>query len=263
MNNPNNNSKTPLIIIVVVLIASLGGAWWLLNRPKTSAPKANTSNSLPANNTPRQDLSKAPSGAQPPNMLGSPTATVTIEEFADFQCGACANVHPVLKNVQSAYGSNIKFIFRHFPLQMHRNAYEAAVAAEAAGLQGKFWDMQNLIFNNQQSWAGASDVREIFAGYAEKLGLNVEKFRNDMLGTVTRNRVDADMQRGRALNITSTPTVFVNGQSVPYDQMTLEGMKRIIDAELQKNKTGQDVQIPKNSASLPAANKPDSANKGN
>jgi protein-disulfide isomerase len=184
-------------------------------------------------------MSKAPLGAQPPNMLGSPTATVTVEEFADFQCGACANVHPVLKNVQSVYGSNIKFIFRHFPLQMHRNAYDAAVAAEAAGLQGKFWDMQNLIFSNQQSWAGASDVRTIFVGYAERLGLDVEKFKNDILGTVTKNRVDADMQRGRALNITSTPTVYVNGVAVPYDQMTLEGMKRIIDAELQKTKQGQ------------------------
>ncbi len=100
-------------------------------------------------------------GAQPPNMLGSQNASVTVEEFADFQCPTCGVMHPKVKEVVSTYGSRIKFIFREYPLQIpaHDKAYEAAVAAEAAGLQGKFWEMQNLLFSNQQAWSANPDMR--------------------------------------------------------------------------------------------------------
>jgi protein-disulfide isomerase len=183
-------------------------------------------------------------GAQPPNFLGSANASVTVEEFADFQCGACASVHPKMKQLSSIYGSRIKFIFRNYPLQIpaHDKAYEAATAAEAAGLQGKFWDMQNLLFTNQQAWTSNPDYRKIWEEYAQRISLDVERFKNDMAGLNAKSRVDADIARGRALSVNSTPTVYINGVSVPSEQISVEGLRALIDAELAKtqgNNQGQ------------------------
>lgn len=236
----NNNSSLPLIIIGAVLIAALGGAWWLFNR------NSNTNRTGGSNRPANTGAARTPAttnvlGAQPPNLLGSPNATVTVEEFADFQCGACASVHPRVKELTSIYGSRIKFVFRHFPLSIpaHDKAYNAAVAAEAAGLQGRFWDMQNLLFTNQQVWTNNPDYRRIWEEYAAKIGLDVEKFKTDMAGLLTKERVNADMARGRALNISSTPTIYINGQSVPFEQMTVDVMRQVIDAELQKASSQQ------------------------
>lgn len=145
----NSSSALPLVIIGVVLVAVLGGAWWLYNRNTTATKTNNGATNKPtANKTASTPVTTNLMGAQPPNMLGSPNATVTVEEFADFQCPTCGMMHPKMKELTSIYGSRIKFIFRNYPLQIpaHDKAYEAAVAAEAAGLQGKFWDMQNLLF---------------------------------------------------------------------------------------------------------------------
>lgn len=203
--------------------------------------KAKTTGNTTTSNTAKSPAKEtgipanAPLGAMPPNMLGAPNATVSVEEFADFQCPTCASVHTIMKNVQAAYGSRIKFVYRSYPLtQIHKNAYDAAVAAEAAGAQGKFWDMQNQLFTNQQAWANSGDARTVFAGYAEKIGIDVEKFKADMLSFNTKGRVDADIARGRALNLTSTPTIFINGKSIPFEQMNLDALKQIIDAELAK-----------------------------
>jgi protein-disulfide isomerase len=216
-----------------------------------NVPK-NGNGNTPANRplTQQTPNAAAPVGAQPPNMLGSPTASVTVEEFADYQCPTCAQIHTVMKNVQSAYGSRIKFIFRNYPLtQIHKNAFDAAVAAEAAGRQGKYWDMQNMMFQNQQAWSNSNDVRTVFNGYAETLGLDVERFKSDMAGMETKERVQRDMERGRALNISSTPTILINGQSVPYEQMKLETLRQIIDAELAKNPSPQQTIAPASNSS--------------
>ncbi len=176
----------------------------------------------------------APVGAQPPNMLGSATALVTVEEFADFQCPSCAQVHTMMKTIQSSYGSRIKFVYRHFPLTtMHKNAYDASLAAEAAGQQNRFWDMQNQIFANQKAWSNSTDVRPIFAGYAEKMGLDMAKFQSDMTALATKLRVDEDIKRGTALNLSSTPTIYINKKAVPFQQLNVDALRAIIDAELQ------------------------------
>ena len=231
-NQPNTNSKAPLIIIGVALVAVLVGGWWFYSQSKT--PSANRANANRANANRNTPLTTTVQGATPPNMLGSPTASVTVEEFADYQCGACASVHPIMKEITGTYGSRIKFIFRNFPLQSHDKAYDMATAAEAAGLQGKFWDMQNLIFSNQNSWASNPNYRTVIEDYARKLDLDVERLKTDMAGTMVRNRVDADLSRGRALNVGSTPTVYVNGIPVPFPEMSVDGLRRIIDGELAK-----------------------------
>jgi protein-disulfide isomerase len=200
-----------------------------------------------------------PIGAVPPNQQGSPTASVTVEEFADFQCPTCGAKHPLMKEIISAYGPRIRFIFRNYPLNIpaHDKAYEAATAAEAAGLQGRFWDMQNLLFTNQSTWSGNNDYRKIWEGYAAQLGLDVERFKNDTAGLNAKQRVDLDLARGRALNVNSTPSVFVNGVLVPFEQMTTEGLRQIIDGELAKAKSA-----PQSNQSAPQSNsasKPDAS----
>lgn len=253
---------TILLSIAVLTLVALAGACGDSKKPANNAPA-----NRPAQ--PSTNNASAPIGAQPPNMLGNPNATVTVEEFADFQCPTCAKIHDVMKNVQAAYGSRIKFVFRNYPLtQIHKNAFDAAVAAEAAGRQGKFWDMQNIIFQNQAAWSNSSDVRPVFNEYATKLGLDVERFKSDMAGMETKERVQRDMERGRALNISSTPTIFVNGQSIPFEQMNLESIRQIIDAELAKNPAPQTTVAPASNTApstsnpAPAANKPTPDSKG-
>ncbi len=248
------SSGIPIAIIVLVLALVGIGGWWFY---QTSKPGAKTTTPTSNANTARPPLNMAtaPPGAQPPNMLGSPTAIVTVEEFADYQCGSCAAAHPVIKEVTSAYAGNknFKFIFRNYPLEMHDKAYDAAVAAEAAGMQGstKFWQMQDQLFTNQHLWSANSNYRELFAGYAQKIGLDMAKFQSDVSGIQAKMRVDNDRNRGRALNISSTPTVIVNGRLVPFSEVTAAGMRRIIDAELQAAATPAAPANPANGPSAP------------
>ncbi|HKX82757.1 MAG TPA: thioredoxin domain-containing protein [Pyrinomonadaceae bacterium] len=232
------NSGLPLAIIVGVLVAVVIGGWWFYSS-SANKPKGNT-NKASATQKPTVPTN-APIGAQPPNLLGSPTALVTVEEFADFQCPTCASVHPAVKEIQSIYGSRIKFIFRNFPLQMHDKAYDAAVAAEAAGLQGsdKFWAMQNQLFSNQQTWANDPNYRQVFADYAQKIGLDTAKFDADTRGLVAKQRVDEDLRRARGLNVGSTPTIYINGEAVPPSDMNVTAMRQLIDAEIQKTNAAQ------------------------
>lgn len=237
-NEPKKNSGLPLMIIVAVGIIAAGALYMFYRSSKTTTPtnsaRANTSQNR--SNSQASQFANAPAGAQPPNMLGSPTAAVTVEEFADFQCPSCASTHPALKEIQQIYGSRIKFVFRNFPLQMHDKAYDAAVATEAAGIQGsdKFWAMHNQLYSNQKSWIASTDFRPVLLDYAQKIGLDAAKFQTDMAGLQTKNRVNQDMERGRALGVSSTPTVYINGESVPYPEMNVSSLRQLIDAELQR-----------------------------
>src|SRR5215204_4111110 len=248
-----NNSGMPLIIIVLVLAGVVGAGAYFYNSSKTSSNVNANVNRTTANTKSNSAIPpNAPTGANPPNMLGSPTAAVTVEEFADFQCGSCGAVHPVMKEVQSIYGSKIKLIFRNFPLQMHEKGYDAAVAAEAAGIQGKFWAMQDQLFSNQQTWASpSSNHKQLWAGYAQKIGLDVAQWQNDVAGMAAKSRVDQDMNRGKALNVSSTPSIYINGELVPFPEVTVAGLRRIIDAKLQET--------PQNTAAATAPVKPAAA----
>lgn len=232
------SSNVPVAIIVGVLILVVVGAF-LFYRSSATTPSTNVAK--PANASPRPqatiNIDNAPPGATPPNAIGPTTASVVIEEFADFQCGSCGAAYPVLRDIIKAYSGNpnFRFVYRNFPLQMHDKAYDAAVAAEAAGLQNpaKFWLMEEQLFTNQATWSINPNYRDIFVEYAQKIGLDVDKFKADISGTQAKTRVDQDMSRGKALALTSTPTVIVNKKTVPYAEVTLAGMKRIIDAEMQ------------------------------
>ena len=259
VNTAEKKSNTPILIIGVVLVAALLGGWWYFSSTKTpssSAGIAGNGGKTSPGSTPKPSVipANAPIGANPPNQSGSQTASVTLEEFADFQCPQCAATHPIMNEIKSLYGSRIRFIYRDFPLNIpaHDKSYDASVAAEAAGMQGKFWDMQNLLFTNQRAWTSDPNFKATWKDYAQKIGLDVPKWENDMLGIAAKSRVDADLARGKGLNVNSTPTLYINGVDVPFQQMTVDGLKQIIDAELAKTAQNKPAAAPANAA--PAGN---------
>ena len=254
MKEEKKSGGAPVAIIVAVLVLVAVGGWLYYRTSTTSQSNSNRAANTKPVAYPAIDMSGKPTGAQPPNAVGAPTATVTVEEFADFQCGSCAATYPVIKDILKAYNGNpnFRFIYRNFPLQMHDKAYDAAVASEAAGLQNpaKFWLMEDMLFTNQHIWSVDANYKNTFLEYASKIGLDVERFKADIAGTQAKLRVDQDIARGRAIGIGSTPTVLVNNKLIPYQEVTLTRMRRIIDAEFQAA-----------SATAPAPANPAPANK--
>lgn len=234
----NSSSVAPLIIIAVVLALVIGGGYALYSTSQSPTSTAGATNSVSngvTRATPAPAPANAPAGAALGiNMIGSPTASVTIEEFADFQCPSCASAHPVLKELQGLYAGNnkVRFIFRHFPLTMHDKSYDAALAVEAAGSQGqpKFWAMLDQIMTNQQAWASNPNYKSLWEGYAQGIGLDVTKWQADM--NAARARVDLDLQRGRGMGVSSTPSIYVNDRLIPYRDVNVPTMKTLIDAEI-------------------------------
>jgi protein-disulfide isomerase len=143
--------------------------------------------------------------------ISTDSATVTIVEFGDYECPACGAAHPILKQVLSSFTKDVNFVFRHFPLPQHLNALEAAEAAESAGEQGKYWQMHDLLYENQDVWPDSSNALEIFTGYAKQLNLNMELFNASMSSNKFVSKINADKKDGEALGVNSTPTFYVNG----------------------------------------------------
>lgn len=143
-------------------------------------------------------------------------AKVTLIEYGDFQCSACATYHPILKQLETEYGKDIQFVFRHFPLRnIHPNAQSASLAAEAAGKQGKFWEMHDQLFETQQAWGRIStNLQSQFEDYAQELGLDMDKFRKDYADTATAKRINNDLDTGKSLGATGTPTFILNGKMI-------------------------------------------------
>ena len=146
-------------------------------------------------------------------VKGNPEATVTLAEYSDFQCPACASFLPILDEIMTEYGDQVRFEYHHFPLiSVHQSAELAARASEAAGVQGKFWEYHDILFLNQQQWSQNINPRNQFIGYAEELGLDTEMFSRHLNSSIIRDAVQEDMREGRALEITGTPTFFLNGE---------------------------------------------------
>jgi protein-disulfide isomerase len=142
-------------------------------------------------------------------------------------------LHPELKKIKNVYGAKVRIVFREFPLvPSHPHALSAARAAEAAGMQGKFWEMHAMIYENQRSWHSVFDARPIFEQYATSIGLNMERFKNDLTSPTVEQRIFLDGKRARALNVKGTPTVFLNGREVPFESLPAESLGSLIDAEL-------------------------------
>jgi protein-disulfide isomerase len=226
----------PFLIIGTVLVIAVVAALYL-KRSATApvAPPAPEPVSPTASNGTRTSKEPAATetGAIPPHTHGPADAPVILEEFGDFECPPCGLLHPVLQTMEKEFGPRMRIIFREFPLvPAHVHALAAARSAEAAGLQGKFWEMHDLLYENQKTWHDAFDARPIFESYATKIGLNMEKFRSDSSGEVVAQRIFLDGKRGHALGVTGTPTVFLNGREVPFESLAPDKLRALIQAQL-------------------------------
>ena len=156
---------------------------------------------------------------------------VTLVEFGDYQCPSCGAAHPIIQRLQSEYNGKLTFVFRNFPLtSIHKNAMIGAMAAESAGAQNKYFEMHDKLYSEQAKWSELPDPTDTLIGYATELGLDVEKFRNDLKTNAHKGRIDTDMADGNSLQIQGTPTIYVNGvQQSGFDYDTL---KKAVDNAL-------------------------------
>ena len=213
----------PFIIIVVVLLAGVAAAWLFVRSSRPTGPSTNTSTA--GNEAP---------GADPPQIRGNPNAPVTLEEFADFQCSSCGAYYPELKKIESEYGDRLRVIFREYPLYPtpHKHALIAAQAAEAAGLQGRFWEMHDKLYENQKAWSEATDVMPSFIDYAKQIGIDLDRFSRDLSGEVVAARIFQDGRRAHALGVSVTPTFFINNKEAKGDAWKPEGVREMINQAL-------------------------------
>jgi len=227
----------PFLIILVVLGVALGAGWYFTRPAKDSARLPNAvsiNNPAPTSPTPVAKMTNSVDpGAQPPHAIGPENAPAVLEEFGDFECPPCGLLHPVLKTMEKEFGPRLRVVFREFPLvPTHPHALAAARSAEAAGLQGKFWEMHDLLFENQRTWHDQFDARPTFEGYAQKLGLDMERFRRDVNGQVVEQRIFLDGKRAHGLGVKGTPTVFLNGREVPFESLAPDRLRVLINVEL-------------------------------
>lgn len=237
--NSSMKKLLPVIIIVVVLVIALGGGALLFQSPPT--PEAANKSPAAAAQIMTPVATTTPATApgpedKPAHVRGRAEAPVLVEEFGDFQCPPCGQFHPIMSRIEHDFPTQVRFSFRHFPIKTHHpHAVLAAHAAEAAGLQGKFWEMHDLIYDKQAEWKDLKDSRPIFMSYARSLGLDAAKFAEDIDGTRASMRLILDERRAQALGVTGTPTVFINGREIDFNKlMNYESLRGEINAELAK-----------------------------
>ena len=195
------------IFLAVIVVITIGAALISVNTP------ASTSSFTATQTAPVSSSDHA---------HGNAAAKVTLIEYGDFECPACGAYEPLVEQLYKAYGSKVLFVFRNFPLyQIHPFAMIAAQAAEAAGLQGKYWEMHDLLYAKQGEWTADTTlspdavISKYFNGYAQSLGLNVTQFDTDINSAGAKAKVQADLALGNTAQVNHTPTFFVNGTQIP------------------------------------------------
>ena len=186
----------------------------------------------------KKNNGSSPSASLSNHVLGENKKNVTLVEYGDYQCPACAGYYPLIKQLVETYKSDIQFQFRNFPLQqIHQNARAAARAAEAASKQGKFWEMHDLLYEQQSSWQESTAANTIFEQYAKQLGLNVDQYKKDFASGEVNETINADFNEGTRLGVESTPTFFLQGKKLDNPPRDLAGWKKLIDEQIaaQKN----------------------------
>ncbi len=214
----------PFLIIITVAIVAVGASTTLYRVQRRSYVNQNSPPAAPGTLAPN-----------PAHIRGAPDAPVTLEEFGDFQCPACATTAGVLHAIEQEYGPLLRVVFWDFPWPNHLHGRDAALAAEAASEQGHFWEMHDLLYQSQEAWSSAPDIRSLFDIDAASLGLDVERFRKDFASEKVGARVDAEHAFGESRGVQNTPTLFINGRVLP-PPYTLERLRAAIGAALAETK---------------------------
>jgi len=163
---------------------------------------------------------------------GPKNSKATLVEYADFQCPACKAFYPVVKQLNQDFTGKLHYVYRFFPLTaIHKNAMTSTEAAYAANKQGKFFEMEDLLFTKQQDWEGSSDAESIFAGYATQLGLNKDQFLADMHSQAAQDFIQKQEDAGTNAGVNATPTFFLNGKQI-QNPSSYEEFKTLISDTL-------------------------------
>lgn len=146
--------------------------------------------------------------AEKDHVYGSKSAPLELIEYGDYECPYCGLAYPIVKNIQHQFSDNLRFVFRNFPWsKIHPHAFAAAVASEAAAMQNAFWEMHDLLFENQKMLS-----KENFLLFADKIGLDIEQFQEDLQRPELATKVREDFEEGVRLAVNRTPTFFLNGK---------------------------------------------------
>lgn len=186
----NQHMKNPWVVIGIIAVVLFGGSFWYAS---ISAEKNNEGIEIVD------------------HIKGSDEASVTLVKYSDFLCGACASAQPAVQQVLELHGDDIRYEYRHFPF-LSATSRQAAIAVEAAGQQGKFYEFHDLVFENQTAVTQSRAPQALFIQYAEQLELDVDLFRRHLNSSMLKSHVEEDFAAGRALNVTGTPTFFLNGE---------------------------------------------------
>lgn len=158
-------------------------------------------------------------------VFGPANAMVTIVTFSDFQCPYCNKSYEVIKELMGKYPGQIRLVFRNFPLtSIHAEAFNAAISAECAGEQGRFWEMHDLIFAHQEELS-----MENLSSFAGEIGLNVENFNHCVISGAKKEMIEKDIADGKRYGVTGTPTIFLNKRQVNVSELEVEIQKLLLD----------------------------------
>jgi protein-disulfide isomerase len=207
-----------ILIVSAIVVAIIAGAMALDSKKDR---KTNSANS--------RSESTAIAEAQ---IYGSKDSKVKLVEYGDFQCPACGAYFPLVKEIKEKYKDQISFEFKNFPLtQKHLNAQAAHRAAHAAGLQGKFWEMHDKLYESQASWSQSNGAIKLFEEYANSLGLNMDQYKADVASGKTNDYINQDIEDGQELGVNSTPTFFLNGKELTEASAfdTIDEFSKLID----------------------------------
>lgn len=221
----NNNRQFRSFIIWTVAALAVIIALLIVVKLVSDGQPGNSTNS------PRSVLPAELAGVKLTDQVrGERSSGVVLIEYSDFQCPACASVAPFLDQLYTDYGGRVAFVYRHFPLPAHQNSVPAALVAEAAGQQGKFWEMADELFTKQNDWSTVADPTDKFTALARSLGLNIEKFSADWKSPALKQKITEASQEARKLNLDHTPTFFLNGREV--ELKSYDDLKTTIDQAL-------------------------------
>lgn len=220
--NLTGEAKTLISIGVVTVLLIVGAVYFLSKSPAPGDPDQGSTTPVEASKLIKEDSYK----------ISTDSAKVTIVEFLDYECEACYAAHPIVKRILDEYKGQVNFVVRNFP--NHFNSVLAAQSAEAAGEQGKFWEMYDKLFEKQKEWGEQKTPQtDKFMSYAQQIGLDMNKFKDSLDSNKFKNKIEADKSEALGLGVDATPTFYINGLKnvgvLPYDDW-----KKKIDAELSK-----------------------------
>src|SRR3989344_9374626 len=220
--------KFVLGIIIVTIIVLVGGVIFASKMGSSSPSDANSS--IPVSDEQKKLLEVVSDDY----IKGNKDASVTLVEYMDFECEACGAYYPLINQLEEEFKNEVRFVNRYFPLPGHKNGLLSALAVEAAGKQGKYWEMHDILFENQKTWGEKqSPDPTIFEGYAKQIKLNIDKFKKDVVSQEIKDRVNRDKNAGVKLGVSGTPTFFLNGEKIPNPK-SLEDFRSFIQAAVIK-----------------------------